>query len=76
LTRLAQLNQRVPLGELPEAQHVASRNVLVASGDNQSAAAVLAQFDASLEAAERAVRRGMSNYAEVEADARQRVSEA
>lgn len=74
LTGMADVKQRVPLGTLPEAEHIAGRNVLVATGDGQSAEAVLQQFDASLEAAERAVRRGMSNYAEVEEDSRRRVT--
>lgn len=74
LTAMADVKQRAQLGELPEAQHIAGRNVLVATGDNQSAEAVLQQFDASLEAAERAVKRGMTNYAEVEEDSRRRVA--
>jgi len=74
LSGMADVKQQAKLGELPEAQHIASRNVLVATGDSQSAEAVLKQFDASLEAAERAVRRGMSNYAQVEEESRQRVA--
>lgn len=68
------VDRRVELGDLPEALHVADRNVLVARGDNESAFAVLRQFDAALEAAEQAVQRGMSNYAEVEERSRQEVS--
>jgi hypothetical protein len=74
LARIDAVGRQVPLGDLPEAQHVAQRNVLVAQGDQQSAFAVLVQFDAALEAAEEAVRRGMSNYAEVEEQSRQRVT--
>jgi hypothetical protein len=76
LSQLATVKQRVPLGTLPEAEQIAGRNVLVATGDHQSAEAVLQQFDASLEAAERAVRKGMTNYSEVEEDSRRRVTPA
>lgn len=76
LSQMELVKRRVPLGQLPEALHIADRNVLVATGDGQSAEAVLQQFDASLEAAERAVRRGMTNYAEVEEDSRRRVTPA
>lgn len=74
LTSMADVKQRAKLGDLPEAQHIADRNVLVATGDPQSAEAVLQQFDASLEAAELAVKKGMSNYEQVEAESRNRVS--
>ena len=58
-----------PLGRLPEAEHVARQNRLVAFGDQQSATYVLAKFAEALEHAETAVRQGMVNYSEVEAAA-------
>lgn len=60
---------QTPLGTLPEAEHVARQNQLVAEGDQASAAYVLTLFAQELERAETAVRQGMANYAEVEAEA-------
>jgi len=61
--------EQTALGTLPEALHVAHQNELVLSGDQQSAAYVLAKFAEALEHAETAVRQGMANYSEVEAAA-------
>jgi hypothetical protein len=70
MTKLRALtSEQTPLGTLPEAQHVARQNQLVAAGDQQSAAYVLARFAEALEHAETAVRQGMANYDEVEAAA-------
>jgi len=70
LTRLGGVaSQDTPLGTLPEAEHVAKFNRLVASGDQQSAMYALTKFAETLEHAETAVRKGMANYGEVEAAA-------
>jgi hypothetical protein len=74
LTGMADVKRRAHLGDLPEAQHIANRNVEVATGDAQSAEAVLRLFDRSLEQAEYAVQQGMRNYAEVEEQARRGVA--
>lgn len=67
LARIHQLRVQAKLGDLPEAQHIAGRNVLVASGDKQSLAFVLERFAEKLEEARQALEIGMRNYAEVEA---------
>jgi hypothetical protein len=61
------LDRETPLGGLPEAQAVSDLNQLVAAGDLQSLMSVLRQFRTSLEQAHEAVRLGMANYEQVDA---------
>ncbi len=71
LARIHRLKVQAKLGDLPEAQVVAGRNALVASGDEQSLEFVLQRFAERLEGARQALEIGMRNYAEVEALAEQ-----
>jgi len=61
------LDRKTPLGDLPEAHAVSDLNREVAAGDSQSLMSVLLQFRASLEQAHEAVRLGMANYEQVDA---------
>jgi len=67
LAKTRELDRDTPLGGLPEAQAVSDLNRQVAAGDPQSLMAVLRQFRKSLEQAEEAVRLGMANYEQVDA---------
>lgn len=68
--------QQAKLGGLPEAQAIAARDRQVASGDHggeQSLEFVLQRFKEALEEAQQALKIGMSNYAEFEAQAKQKL---
>lgn len=67
LTDAHGLARATPLGDLPEALAVSDLNQQVAMGDAQSLIAVLQQFKLSLDQAHEAVRVGMANYEQVEA---------
>jgi hypothetical protein len=71
LARIDMLKAQAKLGDLPEAQAIAGRNVQVASGDGQSLESVLQRFAERLEDARRALEIGMRNYADLEAQAEQ-----
>ncbi|MGQ0776283.1 MAG: hypothetical protein ACT4NY_17960 [Pseudonocardiales bacterium] len=72
--RLSQINllkTEAMLGDLPEARTIAELNVQVASGDEQSLDYVLRRFAETLEEAEHALKIGMRNYEQIEAQAEQ-----
>ena len=71
LARIHQLRAQAKLGDLPEAQVIAGRNELVASGDEQSLNFVLQSFAERLEEAHQALEICMRNYSEIEARAEQ-----
>jgi hypothetical protein len=68
LEKAKYLDREVQLGDLPEARAVAKLNREVAAGDPQSLHDVLQQFKTSLQQAHEAVQRGMTNYAQVDAE--------
>jgi hypothetical protein len=74
LARIHFLRTDVKLGDLPEAQVIAARDRLVASGDDrdvQSLEFVLQRFREALQEAQQALEVGMRNYTELEAQADQ-----
>lgn len=68
LEKAKDLDRRTPLGDLPEALAISDLNQRVAVGDPESLFPVLEQFRASLQQAYDAVRQGMTNYAQVDAE--------
>jgi hypothetical protein len=62
------LDRKTPLGDLPEALAISDLNQQVAVGDPHSVVTVLEQFKLSLQQAYDAVRQGMANYAQVDAE--------
>jgi hypothetical protein len=56
------IKQRVKLGTSPDAKMMIERNVLIATGDNQSADYVLTEFGKALDDAEAAIKQAMRNY--------------
>lgn len=70
LASAKRLNRETPLGDLEEARAISELNRQVASGDQQSLVHVLQLFKTSLDQAYEAVRLGMANYQQIDAEMR------
>lgn len=74
LKRLEYLKEKAKLGDLAEAHAIATRDALVAAGDDgheRSLQFVLQRFAETLQKAQHALEISIGNYAELEAQAKQ-----
>ncbi|MGH3914677.1 MAG: hypothetical protein ACRDTC_14915 [Pseudonocardiaceae bacterium] len=69
LARINYLKEQAKLGDLPEARKIADLDTQVAAGDQMSLEYALQRFHEAIEEADYALKIGMRNYEQIEAEA-------